>query len=91
MTKDGTLADGTPPPEVFDPRNRHEVDNLYYVGRKRFEEGKSCLDNEYGGTGEYGRALFAGWLDALADRVRATNCSEEAYRLLLHRGEAHPF
>ena len=56
-------------PSPDDPEDLRVTDDLYSTGRAAFEDGASVLENPWPGTGHIGRAWFAGWLDALADRL----------------------
>ena len=48
-------------------------------------------ENPFPNSGNYGRAWFIGWLDALADRVDGHDRSPRAYAKLMLRDDAHPF
>ena len=41
------------------------------------------MENPLPGSGNYGRAWFAGWLDGLADRLDGGDRAARAYPLLL--------
>ena len=78
-------------PEDVDPENRRVTDDLYQAGRNAFQDGASCLENPAAGSGHLGRAWFAGWLDALADRTDGANRASRAFRVLLPRDHADFF
>ena len=78
-------------PISVDPENRRVTDDLYAAGREAFEAGASVVENPLPGSGHYGRAWFAGWLDALADRTDGGNRSARAYPVLLVRDQADLF
>jgi hypothetical protein len=70
-------------PLSVDPEDRRVTDDLYAAGRAAFADGASLLENPLPNTGHYGRAWFAGWLDALADRTDGGDRAPRAYPLLL--------
>ncbi len=78
-------------PEHVDPENRFVSDDAYAAGRQGFHAGLSILENPMAQTGDWGRAWFAGWLDALADSVTGHDRSAGAYARLLRRDHADPF
>jgi hypothetical protein len=78
-------------PISVDPEHRRVTDDLYLAGREAFAAGASVLENPAAGAGNLGRAWFAGWLDALADRSDGGDRASRAYPLLLARDEAGVF
>jgi len=78
-------------PEDVDPDDLFITDDAYAAGRKAFQAGGSVLDNPMAATGDWGKAWFSGWLDALADAVTGHDRSRAAYALLLRRDRAEPF
>lgn len=78
-------------PLSVDPENRRQTDDLYEAGRQAFAEGASVAENPFPNSGNYGRAWFVGWLDALADHIDGKDRSARAYARLLPRDEAFPF
>ena len=78
-------------PLSVDPENRRVTDDLYDAGRQAFAGGAALAENPFPNTGNYGRAWFIGWLDALADQVDGKDRKARAYARLLPRDEAHPF
>ena len=71
-----------PMPTHVDPENRRVTDDLYAAGRAAFEAGASVVENPLANSGHYGRAWFAGWLDALADRLDGGDRASRAYPVL---------
>ncbi|MCU0945381.1 MAG: hypothetical protein MUF65_08430 [Rubritepida sp.] len=78
-------------PEDVDPDDQYVSDDLYAAGRKAFAEGASVLENPMAGTGDWGKAWFAGWLDALADRVTGHDRAQAGFARLLREDRAEPF
>ncbi len=78
-------------PEDVDPDDNFVTDDAYAAGRKAMAEGLSILENPMAQTGDWGKAWFAGWLDALADRVMATDRSPAGFARLMRRDTAEPF
>jgi hypothetical protein len=78
-------------PISVDPENRRVTDDLYAAGRAAFEAGASVVENPLPGSGNYGRAWFAGWLDGLADRLDGGDRATRAYPLLLADDRANFF
>ena len=78
-------------PIQVDPENLRVTDDLYAAGRAAFEAGASVLENPLPSSGNYGRAWFAGWLDALADRTDQGDRAARAYPLLLANDRAEFF
>lgn len=78
-------------PKHVDPNDNFVTDDTYAAGRQAFAEGCSVLENPMGQTGDYGRAWFAGWIDALADRVTGHNRTAAAFEVLLRDDRAAPF
>ncbi|WP_424812666.1 hypothetical protein [Roseococcus sp. YIM B11640] len=79
-------------PQDVDPEDRFVSDDAYAAGRLAFEAGASVLENPMAQTGDWGKAWFSGWLDALADRLTGTDRSKSAYaRLLMASDRAEPF
>jgi hypothetical protein len=78
-------------PLNVDPENARVTDDLYAAGRAAFAEGASVVENPFANTGHYGRAWFAGWLDALADRTDGADRAARAYPRLLARDQAAIF
>ena len=78
-------------PEHVDPENRRVTDDFYQAGRHAFQDGASCLENPYPNTGHLGRAWFAGWLDALADRLDGGQRAVRAYPHLMADDRAELF
>jgi hypothetical protein len=78
-------------PEDVDPDDLFVSDDAYAAGRRAFQEGASVLQNPMAQTGNWGKAWFAGWLDALADAVTGQDRKRAAYLLLLQRDQAEPF
>jgi len=74
-----------------DPENLHVTDDVYSTGRAAFEAGTSVLENPWPGTGHIGRAWFAGWLDALADRLDGGHRSVRALPHLVADDRAELF
>ena len=74
-----------------DPENLHVTDDVYSTGRAAFEAGASVLENPWPGTGHIGRAWFAGWLDALADRLDGGHRSVRALPHLVADDRAELF
>ncbi|MFZ4407960.1 MAG: hypothetical protein ACOYOH_11495 [Paracraurococcus sp.] len=78
-------------PTQVDPDNLRVTDDVYAAGRAAFADGASVLENPLPGSGHYGRAWFAGWLDALADRLDQGDRAPRAYPLLLANDRAEFF
>ncbi len=78
-------------PNPVDPENIRVTDDLYTAGRAAFEAGASVLENPWPGTGHIGRAWFAGWLDALADRTDGATRSVRALPHLVADDRAELF
>jgi hypothetical protein len=78
-------------PEDVDPEDLFVTDDAYAAGRRAFTEGLSVLQNPMAQTGDWGKAWFSGWLDALADAVTGHDRQASAFRLLLRRDRAEPF
>jgi|GEM_PF-1390906 len=78
-------------PEDVDPDDHFVTDDAYAAGRRAFAEGQSVLENPMAHTGDWGKAWFSGWLDALADAVTGRDRQRAAYRLLLRKDRAQPF
>lgn len=78
-------------PEHVDPENRRLTDDFYAAGRAAFSVGASVTENPYANSGQLGRAWFAGWLDALADRLDGGDRAPRAYPKLLARDQADIF
>lgn len=78
-------------PEDVDPDDRFVTDDAYAAGRQAFTEGASVLDNPMAQAGGWGKAWFAGWLDALADAVTGHDRGQAAYARLLRQDKAEPF
>ena len=78
-------------PEDVDPDDLFVTDDAYVAGRRAFTEGRSVLENPMAHTGDWGKAWFSGWLDALADAVTGHDRQPGAFRLLLRRDRADPF
>ncbi|MBV1796228.1 hypothetical protein [Siccirubricoccus sp. G192] len=78
-------------PLNVDPENARVTDDLYAAGRAAFEGGASVVENPFANTGHYGRAWFAGWMDALADRLDGGNRAGRAYPVLLADDKADLF
>ncbi len=78
-------------PDHVDPDNLRITDDLYHQGRCAFTEGKSILANPEPIPGDWSRAWAAGWFDALADQLRGSDCSRDAYKILLRKDRAHIF
>jgi ribosome modulation factor len=78
-------------PEDVDPDDNFVTDDAYAAGRKALADGLSILENPMASTGDWGKAWFAGWLDALADRVMGTDRSKAGFARLLRRDTAEPF
>ena len=78
-------------PEDVDPDDNFVSDDAYAAGRKAFAAGASVLENPMAQTGDWGKAWFSGWLDALADAVTGHDRSQGAFRRLLRRDTAEPF
>ncbi|MCW8085515.1 hypothetical protein [Sabulicella glaciei] len=78
-------------PEDVDPEDRFVTDDAYAAGRTAFTEGASVLDNPMAHTGDWGKAWFAGWLDALADAVTGHDRGQAAFARLLRQDKAEPF
>ena len=78
-------------PEDVDPEDLFVTDDAYVAGRRAFAEGYSVLQNPMVHTGDWGKAWFSGWLDALADAVTGHDRQSGAFRLLLRRDRADPF
>jgi len=78
-------------PEDVDPDDRFVTDDAYAAGRQAFEDGASVLENPMAQTGAWGKAWFAGWLDALADRVTGLDRRAQGFARLLRRDQADPF
>ncbi len=78
-------------PEDVDPDDLFVTDDAYVAGRRAFAEGRSVLENPMAHTGDWGKAWFSGWLDALADAVTGHDRKAAAFRLLLRHDRAEPF
>lgn len=78
-------------PQHVDPQNLRVTDDLYAAGRAAFKDGASVVENPWTNTGHYGRAWFAGWMDALADRLDGGDRAARAYPMLLARDRAELF
>lgn len=78
-------------PKDVDPDDQFVSDDAYAAGRKAFTAGASVLENPMAQTGDWGKAWFSGWLDALADAVTGQDRSQGAFRRLLRRDTAEPF
>ncbi len=78
-------------PEEVDPDDNFVTDDAYAAGRRAFDDGLSVLENPMAQTGDWGKAWFAGWLDALADRVTGHDRTPAAFRRLLREDRAEPF
>jgi hypothetical protein len=78
-------------PEDVDPNDEFVSDDAYAAGRAAFAAGASVLENPMAQTGDWGKAWFSGWLDALADQVTGHDRSRSAFRRLLRRDAAEPF
>jgi hypothetical protein len=78
-------------PEDVDPDDLFVTDDAYAAGRKAFSTGASVLQNPMAATGDWGKAWFAGWLDALADAVTGQDRERAAYARLMQRDRAEPF
>ena len=72
-------------------RSLFVTDDAYAAGRQAFVAGRSVLENPMSQTGDWGKAWFSGWLDALADAVTGGDRQGAAFRLLLKRDRADPF
>lgn len=91
VTPHGTLCDNDRMPEDVDPQDLFVTDDAYAAGRRDFTEGRSVLENPMASTGDWGKAWFSGWLDALADAVTGHDRQANAFRLLLRQDRADPF
>lgn len=80
-----------PMPEDVDPNDDFVTDDAYAAGRRAFADGKSVLENPMAHTGDWGKAWFSGWLDALADAVTGHDRAPGAFRRLLKNDRAEPF
>ncbi len=80
-----------PMPEDVDPEDLFVSDDAYAAGRLAFREGASVLENPMAQTGDWGKAWFAGWLDALADAVTGQDREKAGYARLLRHDKAEPF
>lgn len=78
-------------PEDVDPDDLFVSDDAYAAGRKAFRAGASVLENPMAQTGDWGKAWFAGWLDALADAVTGQDREKAGYARLLRQDKAEPF
>ncbi|MBY0336395.1 MAG: hypothetical protein K2X11_07265 [Acetobacteraceae bacterium] len=78
-------------PEDVDPDDLYVTDDAYEAGRRAFADGASVLENPMAQTGDWGKAWFAGWLDALADAVSGTDRSKAGFARLLRKDRAEPF
>ena len=78
-------------PEDVDPEDLFVTDDAYAAGRRAFAAGASVLQNPMAATGAWGKAWFAGWLDALADAVTGEDRAAGAFARLLRRDQAEPF
>lgn len=78
-------------PEDVDPDDLFVTDDAYAAGRRAFADGASVLENPMAATGGWGKAWFAGWLDALADTLTGGDRATPAYARLMRRDEAEPF
>ncbi|MDO9709079.1 hypothetical protein [Paracraurococcus lichenis] len=78
-------------PFQVDPEDRRVTDDLYAAGRAAFAAGASVVENPAAGTGNLGRAWFAGWLDALADATDGRDRAARAYPILLAEDRANFF
>jgi len=78
-------------PEDVDPDDLFVTDDAYAAGRKAFTDGASVLENPMAQTGDWGKAWFAGWLDALADQVTGQSRDKAAFARLLRQDRAEPF
>ena len=78
-------------PEDVDPDDLFVTDDAYAAGRRAFTAGASILQNPMASTGDWGKAWFAGWLDALADAVTGQDRAAAAFARLLRRDHAEPF
>jgi hypothetical protein len=78
-------------PISVDPDNIRVTDDVYAAGRTAFAEGASVVENPLANSGHYGRAWFAGWLDALADRLDGADRASRAYPMLLRGDRADIF
>ena len=77
--------------EDVDPEDNFVSDDAYAAGRQAFKAGASVLENPMAQTGAWGKAWFAGWLDALADAVTGQNRETAGYAQLLRQDKAEPF
>lgn len=78
-------------PEDVDPEDHFVTDDAYAAGRLAFQEGASVLENPMAQTGNWGKAWFAGWLDALADAVTGHERQKAGFARLLRADRAEPF
>lgn len=78
-------------PEDVDPEDLFVTDDAYAAGRRAFTAGASVLENPMAATGGWGKAWFAGWLDALADAVTGQDRAAAAFARLMRRDQAEPF
>lgn len=78
-------------PEDVDPEDLFVSDDAYAAGRLAFQGGASVLENPMAQTGDWGKAWFAGWLDALADAVTGHDRAKAGYARLLRHDRAEPF
>ena len=78
-------------PEHVDPEDLFVSDDAYAAGRAAFQAGASVLENPMAQSGHWGKAWFAGWLDALADAVTGQDREKAAYGRLLRQDKAEPF
>ncbi|MDB5415007.1 MAG: hypothetical protein JWR10_3342 [Rubritepida sp.] len=78
-------------PEDVDPEDLFVTDDAYAAGRTAFKAGASVLENPMAQTGDWGKAWFSGWLDALADAVTGHDREKPGYARLLRRDRAEPF
>ena len=82
---------GIPVPEDVDPDDNFVTDDAYAAGRVAFQAGVSVLENPMAQTGDWGKAWFSGWLDAMADATTGHDRTRGAYSRLLRRDRAEPF
>lgn len=78
-------------PEDVDPEDNFVTDDAYAAGRQAFYDGASVLENPMAQTGNWGKAWFAGWLDALADAVTGHERQRAGFAKLLKADRAEPF
>jgi len=77
--------------DSVDPETLRVTDNVYAAGRDAFDAGASVLENPWPGTGHIGRAWFAGWRDALGDRLDGGQRAARAFPHLVADDRAELF